>query len=160
MFPLPETDTALIPQDLQDRVSFRIRQLQILAYKRFEKVITDFGSAPRYYGMLKIIAANPGIAQIRLAEAIFLDRSSLVPIIETLTHEGWLVRKPAAEDRRVRRVYLTDEGLRRLSLLEVEVNRHEARMTKGLSPQSMATLREGLEQMAVNLTEQDQTTKD
>ncbi len=149
-----DADTVVIPPDLQDRVSFQIRQLQIVAYKNFEKRVTGFGTAPRYFGMLKIIAANPGIAQIRLAEAIFLDRSSLVPIIETLTREGWLIRKAAPGDRRVRRVYLTEDGANRLALLEAEVDRHEARMTAGLSPQALALLRRGLDQISVNLAQQ------
>ena len=85
---LRQGDDVAEPDDLMRRVSYRIRLLQIAAYKSFEKKVQGFGTAPRYYGLLKIVQANPGIAQTRLAEAIFLDRSSLVPILVALTREG------------------------------------------------------------------------
>jgi DNA-binding MarR family transcriptional regulator len=121
------------PEALAGSVTYRIRLLQIAAYKAFEQRATGHGSAPRYFGLLKLVEANPGITQARLAEAIFLDRSSLVPILDTLTREGWIERRKAPEDKRVRRVHLTDEGTRRLPALEVEVNAHETVVTDGLS---------------------------
>jgi DNA-binding MarR family transcriptional regulator len=124
---------AVEPEILAGLVSYRIRLLQIASYKAFEQTICGFGVAPRYFGMLEIIAANPGIPQTRLAEAIFLDRSSLVPILDTLTKEGWVERKPTPRDKRVRRVFLTAEGAARLAELEREVAAHEAMVTAGLS---------------------------
>ena len=121
------------PDGLATLVSYRIRLLQIAAYKSFEQTATGHGSAPRYYGMLKLVAANPGVTQTRLAEAIFLDRSSLVPILDTLTREGWIERRKAAQDKRVRRIYLTPGGAAKLTGLEVEIEAHEAMMTAGLS---------------------------
>ncbi len=139
------------PEELAMSVTYRIRLLQIAAYKSFEKVVTGFGPAPRYYGMLKIIEANPGITQTRLAEAIFLDRSSLVPILESLTKEGWIDRKDAPQDRRVRRVYLTELGQERLTALETEVDRHEAQITEGLSEEEKAQLVRLLGKLDANL---------
>lgn len=140
-----------LPEALAARVSYRIRLLQIAAWKSFEKVVTDHGSAPRYFGMLKIVEANPGISQARLAEAIFLDRSSLVPILETLTAEGWIERRAAEGDRRVRRVYLTAEGQVKLTALEVEVDRHEAALTRGLDPKELDQLNALLDRLDANL---------
>ena len=139
------------PEELLERVSYRVRLLQIAAYKSFEKVITSHGSAPRYYGMLKIIEANPGISQTRLAEVIFLDRSTLVPILETLTGEGWIERKVPPLDRRVRQVYLTKEGQEKLVKLEDEVDLHEAMLTKGLSKKEKKQLLALLDKLDANL---------
>ncbi len=63
------------PQDLADLVSHQIRLIQIAAYKSFETQAKGFGSAPRYFGLLRIIESNPGLNQSRLAEAVCLDRS-------------------------------------------------------------------------------------
>ena len=142
---------AVEPEILAGLVSYRIRLLQIASYKAFEQKITGFGVAPRYFGMLEIIAANPGIPQSRLAEAIFLDRSSLVPILDTLTREGWVERKPAPQDKRVRRVFLTPEGAARLAELEREVAAHEAMVTAGLSASDKARLLTLLQTVGSNL---------
>lgn len=141
----------VLPDALSVRISYRIRLLQIAAYKSFEKVVTGHGCAPRYFGLLKIVEANPGISQTRLAEAIFLDRSSLVPILDALTAEGWIERRATERDRRVRRVYLTAEGRRKLVALEREVDRHEAVMTQGLDPEERAQLVALLGRLDTNL---------
>lgn len=144
-------DEVSLPERLSGRVSYRIRLIQIAAYKSFERVVTGFGTAPRYFGMLKIIEANPGIPQTRLAEAIYLDRSSLVPILTTLTREGWIERKPAQGDRRVRRVFLTPNGAERLVQLETQVTEHETMMTRGLSDAERETLLDLLDRVDANL---------
>ncbi|EAQ11926.1 MarR family transcriptional regulator [Maritimibacter alkaliphilus HTCC2654] len=142
---MPETlmrDVAelTVPGMLQNSVSYQIRLLQIASYKSFEQQMSSHGSAPRYFGLLKIVEANPGIPQTRLAEAIYLDRSSLVPILETLTREGWVERKKSTTDKRVRRVFLTKAGAENLARLEDEVTAHETMVTADLTPAEKATL--------------------
>lgn len=139
------------PEVLAGSVSYRIRLLQIASYKAFEQIVTGFGSAPRYFGMLKLIEANPGIPQTRLAEAIYLDRSSLVPIIDALGREGWVERRSAEKDKRVRLVYLTDHGAEQLALLEREVLAHEQAVTAGLSRTEKAQLLALLHRVDANL---------
>ncbi len=139
------------PELLSRSVSYRIRLLQIASYKIFEQRVEGFGSAPRYFGMLKLIEANPGIPQTRLAEAIFLDRSSLVPILEGLTREGWVERKSTPQDKRVRRVFLTETGQERLGQLEQLVAEHEAAITEGLSDAEREQLISSLERVGENL---------
>lgn len=135
-----DVSDAIEPDILKDSISYRIRLLQIAAYKLFEKKITDFGVAPRYFGMLKLIEANPGITQMRLAELIFLDRSSLVPILETLSRDGWLERKSSLQDKRVRQVFLTEWGRNQLAELEEQVVAHEEEVSASLSDAEKAIL--------------------
>jgi DNA-binding MarR family transcriptional regulator len=142
------------PPFLRQSVAYRIRLLQIAAYKRFEGQLEGFGSAPRYFGLLKIIEANPGIPQSRLAEAVFLDRSSLVPLLETLTREGWVERRAAPTDKRVRRIFLTEEGTERLALLEQEVVKNEESLTEGLTTQEKSELLRLLGRLDDNLRRQ------
>ncbi|MBL3704303.1 MarR family transcriptional regulator [Sulfitobacter sp. BDSS02] len=139
------------PPALYESVSYRLRLIQIAAYKSFEKQVSGFGSAPRYYGVLKLVQANPGIHQMRLAEAIYLDRSSLVPIIDTLNKEGWLKRRVTSHDRRVKRLFLTDQGEQDLAALDTEVGRHESMMTSGFSIGEKARLLRDLARIDANL---------
>lgn len=155
---IPDAATLVEPPSLKSSVSYRIRLLQIAAYKTFEAQVTGFGSAPRYFGLLKIIEANPGIPQSRLAEAVFLDRSSLVPLLDALTREGWVERKKSPADKRVRRVFLTEAGATRLAELEQEVVRHEAAMTEGLSQKDTSNLLTLLHRVDENLRRQFEDT--
>ena len=148
-----DVSDAVEPDVLKDSISYRIRLLQIAAYKLFEKRITEFGVAPRYFGMLKLIEANPGIPQMRLAELIFLDRSSLVPILETLSREGWIERKGSPQDKRVKRVFLTESGTSRLALLERQVVEHEESVSKSLTEAEKAILIMLLDKLGVGLRE-------
>lgn len=139
------------PARLANLVSYRVRLVQIAAFKSFEAVTHGFGSAPRYYGALTLIATNPGISQSRLAEAIYLDRSSLVAILETLAREGLIERRASQTDRRVRQVFLTDVGARMLTQLDDLASAHEARMVKGLTKAERALLLSLLRRIDENL---------
>ncbi|MEQ9812302.1 MAG: MarR family transcriptional regulator [Azospirillaceae bacterium] len=147
------------PPDLRDQVSYMVRLIQISAYKNFEKHTTGFGSAPRYYGLLRLVEANPGITQSRLAEAIYLDRSSLVPILDTLESEGYLVRTPSETDKRVRCIALTPAGRGRLDELKVHVRRHEDLIVHGLTEEERAVLRRLLQRIDGNLRRADAAAK-
>lgn len=139
------------PAALKNSVSYRLRLLQIASYKRFEKQVTGFGIAPRYYGLLKIVQSNPGIHQMRLAEAVFLDRSSLVPILEALEKEGWVERRVTEQDRRIRCVFTTKFGEDRLTKLDEEVKLSEIELTDGFSKSEMARLLSDLDRIDNNL---------
>lgn len=139
------------PEALSRLVSYRIRLIQIAAYKGFEAVTRGFGSVPRYFGLLSLVAANPGITQNRLARAIHLDRSSLVPILDMLEREGVVERRASERDRRVRRIHVTAKGAELLARLEPHVAAHEARMVAGLTASERDTLLALLKRVDTNM---------
>lgn len=140
--------TPLEPEDLAAMVSYQVRLLQIAAYKTFESKTKGYGSAPRYFGLLRIIQSNPGLHQSRLAEAVCLDRSSLVPILETLTAEGLIERRPSETDKRVRCVYMTGAGAALLADLARKVDQHEAELVAPLTEAERETLSHLLRRVA------------
>lgn len=128
------SDTAVLELGmLGDLVGYRIRLLQIAAFKDFEEITTGFGTAPRYFGLLSIIEANPGQQQSRLAEAIHLVRSSLVPILDKLEAEKLVERRASSTDRRSKGVWLTPQGKKVLDKLRPLVAEHEKRLTSSLT---------------------------
>ena len=118
---------------IADQVSYRLRLLQIAAFKDFEEKTYGYGSAPRYFGLLSIIEANPGTQQNRLAEAIHLQPSSLVPILDKLQNEKLVERRSSTLDRRSKSVWLTSEGGKVLGRLRPLVEQHEKRLTRSFS---------------------------
>lgn len=147
-------DVALTPGTLTDTIGFRLRVAQIAAYRRFEGSLTRHGIAPRYLGLLGIIETHPGQPQSRLAEAIALKRSSIVPIIDRLEADGLVERRPSATDRRHKSVWLTPKGKRVVTELKLRAQVQEERMSKGMTMAERQTLLNLLDHIVCNLADE------
>ena len=138
-------------EGLDDQLSYLVRLIQIGSYKRFEEVNQDCGTAPRFFGMLKLIKLNPGVSQNVLARSIFLDRSSLVPIIEKMGQEGLVEPRKSETDQRVKCLFLTEKGLEIVHDLEARAAFHEASLSTGLTELERQILVSLLQRVAKNL---------
>ena len=136
---------------LDRTLGYRLRLAQILAYRNFEERITDQGGAPRYLGLLSLVAAHPGQPQNRLAEAVGLQKSSLVTILDRLEADGILERRPVPEDRRAKGVWLTPRGTRAVAALSRAALSHEEELTRGIPAPDRERLIDMLGQVIDNL---------
>ncbi len=132
-------------------IAYKLRLAQILAFRAFEEKLAARGRAPRYLGLLAIIGSHPGQPQSRLAEAVALRRSSLVTILDILTEEALIERRPAPGDRRSNGVWLTAKGERMVTDLLTESRRHDAMLTAGISAEEIETTLRVLDRVIANL---------
>ena len=95
-------------------------------------VFRDFGVSPGRFGMLVLVEANPGVTQTRLAEAVGLDRSTLVAVLDQLEGRGLLERRQG-EDRRTNGLWLTRRGKLLVGKMRERVAAHEAHIGARLS---------------------------
>ncbi len=137
--------------EFADSVNYRIRMAQILAYRAFEKRLPGYGGAARYLGLLSIIRSNPGQPQTRLADAVGLQRSSVVPILDKMEANGIVERRDIAGDRRSKAVYLTAEGEKVVAELTAPALEMERKTVAGLSPDAVKDLLKGLDHIIQNL---------
>ncbi|MCO6188553.1 MarR family winged helix-turn-helix transcriptional regulator [Rhizobium sp. L1K21] len=135
----------------ENSVGYKLRLAQIMAYQAFEAQVAGFGSAPRYLGLLCVIQANPGQPQSRLAEAVALQRSSLVPILDRLEREGVLERRATENDRRSNTVWLTEHGQQILRGLLEEAERHEETLSQDMSTEERDELLRSLDKIIIGL---------
>lgn len=151
--PATEGPDGLLPlgEDLQHSLNFQIRMAQILSYRQFEKKQPGYGGAARFLGLLSIIKNNPGAPQHRLAEAVGLQRSSVVPILDRMENEGIVERRDVEGDRRAKAVFLTEKGDQVVAELNDSALQMERYMTAGLSPEQIRVMIEGLAQIVENL---------
>jgi DNA-binding MarR family transcriptional regulator len=98
------------------------------------------GAASRNVTLLVIIELNPGAAQGRIAEAIKLDRTTIVPIIDDLEKEGFVERRPSAKDKRSKGLWLTQKGKQTVVRVKAMQAEHEANLVKGLSKKEQQAL--------------------
>ena len=102
--------TAAAPVDLGLLPGHYIRRLQQIAVAIFLQETSAQGVTPVQFAALQTIASNPGIDQRTLAGMIGFDTSTIAGVIDRLQARGLMLRNPSPDDRRVRRLTLSDEG--------------------------------------------------
>ncbi len=129
--------TGLLPTLL----GYHLRRAQAAVFRHFAEVVgAEEDITPGLFGMAEVIAANPGLCQSRLAEAMGVDRSTIVAVIHQLETRGLVERLASPEDRRSHALHLTREGRAALRRMERLVLRHEAEIARGLSADERRTL--------------------
>jgi DNA-binding MarR family transcriptional regulator len=126
---------------LPDLLGYHLRRAQTALFKDFGEVVgAEEDITPGLFGMLQVIAANPGLAQSRLAEAMDVDRSTIVTVVDQLERRGLVARCPSLTDKRSHALQLTEGGRRSLRRMEKLVLRHEAALASVLTAAERETL--------------------
>ncbi|NMM39194.1 MAG: MarR family transcriptional regulator [Glaciimonas sp.] len=101
---------------------------QVMFFRDFNRELSDLEITPAIFGVLEILHQNKGLTQTRLALAIGLDRSSLVPLLDKLQKRKVVEREVSTKDRRSNHLHLTAEGEQLLVEAERRVRLHEKRI--------------------------------
>jgi DNA-binding MarR family transcriptional regulator len=80
----------------------------------FAKALEPLGLRPPHFGVMQLIAKDPGITQQELADRSLIDASSMVAVVDELEEFGYAERRPHPGDRRKHAVHLTPAGKRTL----------------------------------------------
>ena len=126
---------------------YLFRRMQQIAVSIFMEECRDFDLTPVQYAALIAIHTHPGIDATRLSAVIAFDRSTLGSVIERLEAKGYVERKPAPEDKRIKLLYLTKPGAAMLRDIIPAVERAQARMLQPLKPADRKTLMALLSQL-------------
>lgn len=124
-----ELDLGGLPQ----LVGFQLRMTQVMVFKDFDRELSGLDITPVIFGVLEVLRHNKGLTQTRLANAIGLDRSSLVPLLDKLQKRNLVARKASTMDRRSNHLFLTSEGEHLLATADKRVTAHEQRILAPLS---------------------------
>jgi DNA-binding MarR family transcriptional regulator len=156
--PVSQSRALGVPKDALDHgllptlLGYQLRLAQLAVFRDFEASVGALGISPGRVGVLVLVDANPGLAQSRLAEAVDLDRSTLVPLLDRFEAEGLLERR-AGPDRRTNGLWLTATGRRYLTRVKKQVLEHEARILAPLDASEQRVLADLLARIA-NATRQ------
>jgi DNA-binding MarR family transcriptional regulator len=115
-------------------VGYQLRLAQLAVFGDFSRSVGALGVSPGRAGILLLIEANPGVTQSRLAEAVGLDRSTLVPVLDRFEDRG-LVERRQGEDRRTNGLWLTRPGKALVAKMKRGIAAHESRVAARLAPQ-------------------------
>jgi DNA-binding MarR family transcriptional regulator len=133
---------------LPSLVGFNLRRAQVAVFQDFAISLQSYRITPGQFGVLTIIQCNPGLNQTRLGEAMGVDRSTVVAVIDRLQSRGLVCRAPSEIDRRSYALHLSDEGARLMTELNPIVRAHDRRMASRLSPEEVVVLNRLLSRLA------------
>ncbi len=130
---------------LAQLLGYRLRLAQQAVFRDYAASVGEL--SPGRAGMLLLIEANPGVPQGRLAEAMRLERSTMVGVVDSLEERG-LIERRRGSDRRTNGLWLTRLGRVLATRLRRRIERHERRVAAGLSDSERAQLLNLLEKLA------------
>ena len=70
----------------------------------------QLGLTPAHWKVILALNLTNGLTQKELADKIFVDGSTLVPVLDKMEQNGLIERKPDSKDRRINRIFLTPKS--------------------------------------------------
>jgi DNA-binding MarR family transcriptional regulator len=111
-------------------LGYRLRLAQQTVFRDFAKSVAAL--SPGRVGILILIDANAGVTQSGLAQAVGLDRSTMVGLLDGLEERG-LIERRRGEDRRTNELWRTRSGRTRVAQLKRRIAVHERRVAARLT---------------------------
>ena len=93
------------------------------------------------------ICANPGISQDKLARLICINKSNVARQAAILEEDGFVIRTPSPQDKRIMQLYPTEKTLALLPDISPILQQWEACLTSDVSDEERAVLERVLERM-------------
>jgi DNA-binding MarR family transcriptional regulator len=109
----------------------------------------DLPGGPRGYLVLLASTDETPATQQALGRRVGVDRSVMTYLVDDLIGAGLVDRQPDPDDRRARRIAVTEAGRRRLQLIEQRLADAEARVFRDLTAEQRRTLRDLLHLVAL-----------
>lgn len=136
---------------IRDTMSALIVQIARAHRQQAENGLNEIGLHAGQEWLMCLLQEKDGLTQSELAELLDVQPPTVSKMLDRLKQKGLILRQADAEDARISRVYLTEEGrLLHEPIAQVWQNLEE-KTIKGLSPMEQVLLRRLLMQVLENL---------
>ncbi len=123
------------------RISYLLRRAQLLVYAGLAESLRRYELTPMQYMLLSLSRRGGEMSSAELARRFAVTPQSMNEMIAALQRKRLILRKNAAEHRRILRISLTARGARLLRCCDRRVDRMETRLFAQLSPVETRLLR-------------------
>jgi DNA-binding MarR family transcriptional regulator len=113
-------------EDLSRNFGFILHDVARLLRTTFDRRVKSLGLTRSQGWVLNHLFRNDGVTQSDLADLLQIEKATLGRLLDRLEAKGWVRREADAADRRVRRVFLTEEvepALKAMRTAAAEVRR-------------------------------------
>ena len=125
---------------LEALVGYHLRRASGVFVNDFARTLAGSGMRQVLFGILSIIAENPGINQGSVGRALGIQRANMVSLVTELADQGLVNRKPSAEDRRALSLSLTARGKKAVAECLAQIRAHEDNLLSDFSDDERAKL--------------------
>jgi DNA-binding MarR family transcriptional regulator len=125
---------------LPGHIGYLLRRAQLQVFQDVIRALADVDLRPAQFSVLVVVGENPGLRQAQLGEALAIQTTNLVGMLDELERRGLVARLPSLSDRRSRALHLTAEGARVLRRAQALADRNEARILRRLGPEGKQRL--------------------
>lgn len=120
-------------------IGFRMRRIHTHMTRHFTARLGDQALKPGGFSALALIAANPGLSQQMLSEALGQDKATVVALLDELETRGWAERRRGVTDRRRHDLHVTGDGEVALKRMVAEATTNEQAVVSALPPEDFDT---------------------
>lgn len=89
-----------------------------------------------------------GINQEELSSMLYIDKAATARSIKSLEKKGYITREVKSEDRRVKKLYLTDYAISQKEYFSTLIQKWEDFITEGIDTETLTQFSEVLQVMA------------
>ena len=134
-------------------LGFLISDTARLMRKRFDQRARELGLTRAQWQVLAYLAMNEGINQAGLADLLDIEPITLSRQLDKMEEAGWVVRRPDANDRRVRILLLTEQASAVLMKVRALGRSVIEDMIAGLTSEEVEAMRRGLQHVRNSLSD-------
>ncbi|WP_460274299.1 MarR family winged helix-turn-helix transcriptional regulator [Celeribacter sp. ULVN23_4] len=135
-------DTEITEQNLRQFVGYTMKRAFLTVREDLAQVLEPLGLRMTSFSALAIVQENPDISQSRLAEALYIERSGVVVLVDELESADLIERGRVEGDRRQYALRTTKEGDKIWREAERAVHAHEDALFRNLTAEERETLRD------------------
>ncbi len=145
-------------EDLSRNFGFILNDVARLLRTAFDRRVKSLGLTRSQGWVLNHLFRNNGVTQSELADILQVEKATLGRLLDRLEAKGWVRREDHADDRRAKRVFLTEEvepGLKAMRAAAADLRRDAL---AGLSAEEQARFVDALLAIKANLSRADNGT--
>jgi DNA-binding MarR family transcriptional regulator len=136
---------------LDQILGFHLRMANVAIYQDYSSAMGDLGLTQKQFAVLELIAANPKVSQIDIANQLSMDRATMMALVNRLEGRNLLERKPSSVDRRRQELLLTGDGIEILKQARNVQEQHELRFTSRFSAEELEQFIDGLKRIYADI---------
>ncbi len=96
-------------ENLERNFGFILNDVARLLRKVYDRRVRALGLTRSQWWVVTHLYRSEGVTQSELADILEVERATLGRLLDRLEAKGWVRREADANDRRAKRVYLTDQ---------------------------------------------------